>query len=169
MQVQISDRAGLSRWIVIAVDILLLNAVFALGSHLGMKPSTHMAQMLWNMAYLISVILNAPIAQNRFVKAEQIISRAIGTAILMAVAYSVLISLARLFDFHWMILAINLIVLSLTISASRVIARLLLRATRRRGKDRRTVVFAGAGVNLRALYDRMALDLSTGYNVKGYF
>ena len=55
MQVQISDRAGLSRWMVIAVDILLLNAVFALGSHLGMKPTTHMAQMLWNMAYLISV------------------------------------------------------------------------------------------------------------------
>ena len=87
----------------------------------------------------------------------------------MAVAYSVLISLARLYDFHWMILAINIAVLILTISASRVISRLLLRATRRRGKDRRTVVFAGAGVNLRALYDRMALDLSTGYNVKGYF
>ena len=169
MQVQISDRAGLSRWMVIAVDILLLNAVFALGSHFGMKPTTHMAQMLWNMAYLISVIINTPIAQNRFVKAEQIISKAIGTAILMAVAYSVLISLARLYDFHWMILAINIAVLILTISASRVISRLLLRATRRRGKDRRTVVFAGAGVNLRALYDRMALDLSTGYNVKGYF
>jgi len=121
------------------------------------------------MAYLISIIINAPIAQNRFVKAEQIISRAIGTAILMAVAYSGLISLARLFDFHWMILAINIVVLILAISASRVISRLLLRATRRRGKERRTVVFAGAGVNLRALYDRMALDLSTGYNVKGYF
>jgi hypothetical protein len=43
MQVQISDRGGLSRWIVIAVDILILNAVFAMGSNIGMKPTTHMA------------------------------------------------------------------------------------------------------------------------------
>ena len=169
MQVQISDRAELSRWMVIAVDILLVNIAFVLGSHFGMKPTTHMAQMLWNMAYLISVILNAPIAQNRFVKAEQIISKSIVTALQMAISYAVLISLARLYDFHWSILAVNILVLILTISLSRVVSRLLLRATRRRGKDRRTVVFAGAGVNLRALYDRMALDLSTGYNVKGYF
>ena len=169
MQVQISDRAELSRWMVIAVDILLINTAFVLGSHFGMKPTTHMAQMLWNMAYLISVILNAPIAQNRFVKAEQIISKSIVTALQMAISYALLISLARLYDFHWSILAVNILVLILTISLSRVVSRLLLRATRRRGKDRRTVVFAGAGVNLRALYDRMALDLSTGYNVKGYF
>ena len=97
MQVQISDRADLSRWMVIVVDILLLNTVFALGSHIGMKPVTHMAQMLWNMAYLISIILKAPIAQNRFVKAELIISKSIVTALLMAVSYAVLISLARLF------------------------------------------------------------------------
>ena len=169
MQVQISDRADLSRWMVIIVDLLLLNTIFALGSHIGMKPVTHMAQMLWNMAYLISIILKAPIAQNRFVKAEQIISKSIVTALLMAISYAVLISLARLFDFHWSILALNIVVLTFTISISRVLSRLLLRATRRRGRNRRTVVFAGAGVNLRALYDRMALDLSTGYNIKGYF
>ena len=147
MQVQISDRADLSRWMVIIVDLLLLNTIFALGSHIGMKPVSHMAQMLWNMAYLISVILNAPVAQNRFVKAEQIISKSIVTALQMAVSYAVLISLARLYDFHWSILALNIVVLTIVISLSRVISRLLLRATRRRGRNRRTVVFAGAGVN----------------------
>lgn len=171
MDQQISQRVDQAKLLVYLADLVVINILFWIGTQLELLSDHPFNWFIWNVAYLLSMSVFPPLAQNRLVKYEQIVTRAIQTTFCMFVIYESANLLDSADDFltdscpWWGILLSLLVVLV----ADRMFMRFWLKRFRRGGRNSRSVVFVGAGVNLFALYKRMTDGLSTGYKIWGYF
>lgn len=152
-----------------ASDLVLLNALYVLCLHLHLVPSDSYGYLCWNMAYLLSVSSFMPIAQGRLARSEAIIARAFVSSLLISVIFIAEISVIERLSQNLGLALLLCLFTFVSLLVSRFLSRTFIKFRRKQGKDSKTVVFAGAGVNLRALYDRIATDITTGYNVQGYF
>lgn len=166
---QISSLKEVTRWLVMTSDLVLLNALYVLCLHLHLVPFDNYGILCWNMAYLLAVSIFMPIAQERLSRSEVIIERTLVTSLLISAIFIAEISVIERFSFHLGLALLQCLLTFVTLLVSRFLSRGFIKLRRKQGKDTKTVIFAGAGVNLRALYDRMSSDLATGYNIKGYF
>ena len=152
-----------------ASDLVLLNVLYALCLHLQLVPSDNYDILCWNTAYLLAVSIFMPIAQERLARSEVIIERTLVSSLLISAIFIAEISIIERFSFHLGWVLVLCLLTFVTLLVSRFLSRAFIKLRRKQGKDTKTVIFVGAGVNLRALYDRMSIDLATGYQIKGYF
>lgn len=157
---------------IVIVDILVLNVLFGIGVYFGWMSGISLNWLFFNVAYLITIFFRNPIAQNRTVSLDQVTSRAFWSGILMSTIYIGEILIDRIESNHitnrmsWWLVPIGIIV---ALILSRFCSRLWVKRHRRSGAMKRNAIFVGAGVNLKAIYNRLAKDLTTGYVIQGYF
>lgn len=157
---------------IVIVDILVLNVLFGIGVYFGWMSGISLNWLFFNVAYLITIFFRNPIAQNRTVSLDQVTSRALWSGILMSTIYIGEILIDSIESNHitnrmpWWLVPIFIIV---ALILSRFCSRLWVKRHRRSGAMKRNAIFVGAGVNLKAIYNRLAKDLTTGYVIQGYF
>ena len=166
---QISNSSAVTRLLVITVDLIVVNILYGLFADAGRIPANNHSQFLWNVAYVIAVYCITPMAHMRLAKGEVVVSRCFWTALLMMAVFVIEQSYVGMFSLNWHGILISGLCTFLFLTLFRFASRVVIKYIRSHGRDRKTVVFIGAGVNLRALYERMACDISTGYSIIGYF
>lgn len=151
------------------MDLIVINLLFQLFFKLGYVSGATSQLLLWNFTYLASITLYNPGVQERLARMEIILTRVINTTVIFTLCFHaiMLLTVSHYFDIHRML--VMWLFLTIGICISRLIVRSYMRYQRSRGTDRMDVVFVGAGINLRALYESMARSLSTGYHIHGYF
>ncbi|MBQ0057705.1 MAG: undecaprenyl-phosphate glucose phosphotransferase [Bacteroidales bacterium] len=155
--------------VIALIDACMLNAFYFGASRLSLIPEVNHDWFLWNISYLISILVFHPVAQRRLARVEQVINRSFLTALLMAVIYQLYIIVDRDYGSQVMFFVLLTISLTMIVFASRYMSRFLLMSLRSRGRNTKSVVFVGAGHNLAYLYDCMHSNLATGYRFIGYF
>lgn len=166
---QVSNRKEVTRWLIMALDLFLLNVVYQTLIHYHQVSPDSYGILSWNIAYILSIARFMPIAQNRLSKSEVIIKRVLATSFSITFLFFIEVSVIEHLLARWQPLAVVFCVIVLSLFFSRFLGRAIIKTIRSHGKDKKDVIFVGAGVNLRALYDRIATDITTGYNVHGYF
>ena len=157
---------------IVIFDILVLNILFGLGVYFGWMAGISLNWLFFNVAYLITIFFRNPIAQNRTVSLDQVTSRGLWSGVLMSTIYIGEILIDSIESNHitnrmpWWLIPIGIIV---ALILSRFFSRLWVKKYRRSSAMKRNAIFVGAGVNLRAIYNRLAKDLTTGYVIQGYF
>lgn len=157
---------------IVIFDILVLNILFGLGVYFGWMSGISLNWLFFNVAYLITIFFRNPIAQNRTVSLDQVTSRGLWSGVLMSTIYIGEILIDSIESNHitnrmpWWLIPIGIIV---ALILSRFFSRLWVKKYRRSSAMKRNAIFVGAGVNLRAIYNRLAKDLTTGYVIQGYF
>ena len=170
MEHQISERHEILRWVAYMIDALFLCIYYWIaGRHIYHGTQDMQDILTLVMSYLLSVSIFVPVAQNRMVRVEEVIRRALITALAMAAVVAVCESVLLQMPFNFRAFFVNCGLLYVALALSRITCRNIVKSLRSRHQDQRKVVFVGGGVNLRALYDRMSSDLSTGYTINGYF
>lgn len=166
---QLSDHSRSTRFYLILADLFMLSVAFVTVEMHVMNDGWNIRLLCWFLAYVISVVIFVPSAQDRLVKSVHIIGRSIATSILMAVLFVVensIILQVRLTFFELMSI---LMAITCALVFSRSASRLILKRLRKHGQDNLNVVMVGEANSLRDLYDRMGNDLSVGYTIVGYF
>ena len=90
MEHQISERHEILRWVAYMTDALYLAIYYWIAGR-NLYQGTHEMQELLTLAmsYLLSVSIFVPVAQNRMVQVEEVIRRAIITAVAMAAVIAI--------------------------------------------------------------------------------
>jgi len=166
---QLSDNVEITRWFVYFVDVIAINALYLFCHQFDMLPWNRTALLLWNIAYLISIFIFPPVAQNRLAKSETVIRRASSNAWLMAFIFATELIISRFTHFYPMRFLVSILILVVLMVITRMLTRSIIKLSRRHGRNSRSVVFVGAGVNLRGLYDVMTESVTTGFQIRGYF
>jgi len=165
---QITSKKTIAYVIVVLLDVLCLNGLFfALVHFFPRIGAIDYAVVWWNAAYLLSIFLLPPLAYRRIARLDLVMLRSSKTAILMGLLY---FCFNRSIEGPMLSKSIigGFLLLIVVMLFSRFLGSSIVAAIRRRHKDNCEVVFSGAGVNLRKLYDAMA-DPRIGYHIHGYF
>jgi len=165
---QIPSNKSIAFVIVILLDLIFINGVFFAMVHFFPRLGDFDYSIFWwNGSYLLSIMLLPPLAYRRVARFDLVMLRSGKTAALMGLLY---FCFNRSIDGD--VFAKSAIasfgVLILTLMFSRWLGSNIVAALRRRHKDNCEVLFSGAGVNLRKLYDAMS-DPRIGYHIHGYF
>jgi len=165
---QITSKKTIAYVIVVLLDLLFINGLFfALVHFFPRIGAIDYAVVWWNAAYLLSIFLLPPLAYRRIARLDLVMLRSSKTAILMGLLY---FCFNRSIEGPMISKSVvgGFLLLIVVMLISRFLGSCIVAAIRRRHKDNCEVVFAGAGVNLRKLYDAMA-DPRIGYHIHGYF
>lgn len=172
---QESQTYLLIKWGVIALDIVVLNALlsaFFMLSSLVPVSAFDEYQVIYfvlNIVYLFCVSKKSPILYMRHVRSEQIVGR----------VFSMILWFAPLsfLSMHYVNPEIFPCTFALSfygclfvcVAIARLCSRELIKWFRRRGRNTRDVLFVGSYPNMADLYEEMMGDPTTGYKVLGYF
>lgn len=168
MKQQIAERNELSKWIVLAVDFILVSVAYYVSMKLGYVPRAKYGMMFACIAYIIAILLVTPVAHNRLAPAEKVANRSMNTAFIMAVVFTAEMGVTR-FSFPLSSFAITFAFLFFLIFFGRLLTRKIIKHMRVIGRDNRQVVFVGAGLNLKVIYESISREVSMGLRVNGYF
>lgn len=173
---QESQTYSIIRWSVIAVDLLVLNAlislfVFAFPSFvpLAVLDNYELFYFVLNMVYLLCVSIKGPLLQMRKIRSEQIVGRVFTTILWFSVLSFLSVNYVNPAMFRWQPAFVFYVSLFFLLVASRLSSRAFLNWHRSRGRNRCDVLFVGSYPNMADLYNEMMGDPTTGYRVLGYF
>lgn len=164
----------LLKYIVIIVDLLVLNAFAYLCAHSIEVLHGYLEKTAYwlalNFAYILSVIVFPPILQLRRVNRMSICVRALRTSFMFACILSLFLLLLQSNAFNeWKYGMLAAFIYFIVLAAERLTGRSILEYIRSRKTNIRNVVFVGNTPNLTELYNVMISDPSYGYHVLGYF
>ena len=165
---QIPSRKSISYVVVVLIDLLIIGATYFGMQHFFPKlVNFEYAIYWWFGCYVLSIFLLPPLAYRRIARIDLVMLRSGKTALLMALLY---FCFNRAIDYPTFSKSVLLMLAVLVVGMilSRWIGSAIVAALRRRHIDNCEVVFSGAGVNLRKLYDAMS-DQRIGYHIHGYF
>lgn len=163
------------KWIVMAGDFLLLNAIifgFTLW-HWRMNPwpegKVEVFFLVNNIALILSEMKFSTIVHLRLVSAGDILQRIVGLTIMQTVLGFVLL---KLIDYdlpigwiQWEIGTIYVLLLSL----KRMMERWFVKLYREAGRNSRTVTLVGNDPELLNVYEKLWGDATLGYRILGYY
>ncbi len=165
---QIPSQNSISMWCTLIVDLLLLNALFFGAINFMPTLDVPWGFLVWNISYIVSYLVMPPLAIVRLVRLDFIMVRSFWTSVLMMLLFIVgnfLLKNYGISNLHILILAVST---TLVLLISRLLDKNIAALLRRSNHDNCDVVFLGAGVNLKMLYNTIK-NPGTGYNVHGYF
>ena len=173
---QISRINNLMKWMVVALDLLVLNLLISLYTvvGIGFVPEavinhTRDIFIVYNLCYLFCVTLNPPILHMYKVRPDEIVRKVFFTVFWFAVLAEVC---SGFIDRSMLDLTFNLlffISLGVLVMFSRLSSRIFVKNMRKLGRNTRSVVFVGATSNMIELYHEMMGDPAFGYRLQGYF
>ncbi len=165
-----------SRFIIATVligDLLILYAVLTIFSLIYDSPTE------WNFAhhyvvaslcYLVVISFFGGVKlHRRRVRTDQILTTVTSNVIAFMVLWSAVHTISDFsVSLSWGLVLFTFTLLFL-LSAYRLIYKAILRRLRKNGRHSCKVLFVGSTENMSELYEEMAFDLETGYDVVGYF
>ncbi len=165
---QIPSQKSVTMWVTLAIDLLVLNLL--LWACIKFMPTLDVpyAFLIWNFSYLVAYTIMPPLAIVRLVRNDFVMQRSLWTSVLMIVLFltgNFLFKNIGVSNLHVMVLAICTV---LSLLLARLVDKKIAALMRSNNYDNCDVVFLGAGVNLRELYNTIK-EPGTGYNVHGYF
>ncbi len=171
-----SQSYSIIRWVVVLLDLVLLNAYlsaflllfhwFSTGFRVWYYPSLY---VILTLIYFACAYIKPPVLYLRGVRPEQIVGRNAYVMLMFSVLSFLFINYLHPGSLRLLpalVFYAGLAVLSISL---RFIERGLLKHYRSLGYNRRDVIFVGSRSNMVELYNAMASDPTTGYNVVGYF
>jgi len=163
------------KWVVIAVDLLILNGLLFLFRWLHPVMSawpTDRVEIFWvvcNLAMILSQWKFSTIIHLRLISGGDILRRVISLVILQTIiAYLVMKAVDIQLTVGWMLVSIGLYEVVILIVA-RLLERILVKSFRQMGRNTRMVTFVGNDPELDLLYEKLAHNPTLGYNVRGYY
>ncbi len=161
---------------VVCLDAIIINLLFLAFRFIWLQyrepiVEGSLVEMLLSLtvSYAISAIFGGVNLYYRRVRTDQIFRKTVSDMIIFAFAWLVIssifeisIGLNRPMRLYFLTSTVFVVFIRLTFSA-------VLKHIRTYGRNRCNVIYVGSGSNLMELYNEMALQLATGYNVLGYF
>jgi len=166
---QVVEGGMKPKWLVAGVDFVLINIIYYIGASMGALPFTRYGFLFAWFAYIISILLVAPVAHNRMATVDKMANRVFRTVAVMIIVFAAAVSVTKNMHFNILALVICAIVLFVVLLLGRLLSRKILKCLRSIGMNNRRILFVGAGANLRELYSKFSFDLAAGYQVLGYF
>lgn len=165
----------LIKWIVMAGDFALLNAIIMLVAHFYWvvdtwpEKSLQVFTLVNNVALMLSQIRFSTIIHLRMISAGDAIKRVVGlTAVQAALAYVLL----KVFDYYlpigWMQYGIGTLFF-ITLLFKRLAERWFVKLYREAGRNTRYVTLVGSDSELAEVYKKLKNDATLGYKVLGYY
>lgn len=155
--------------LVVLLDLVILNLQYWALTVFGYEPDILHGWLLWNVCYLISILIFPPLAHLRMIRIEAVASRVFKTTVAMSILFGLFLWNYNPALLHLIAGLCTVVSIFLCLLISRSLGRLILRSKRKSGSNTRSVVFVGAGHNLAYLHLCMTHSLDTGYRFIGYF
>ncbi len=170
------DRGFLIKWIILFVDLMIINGVFFLVyytiEHLDarffVREIRHMLLPL-NLCYFISVYFVPIKIYFPVLHIDKVIQRAFSTVSLHAILVITCLFFLYKSDFPAQFILTYYLSLYLAFAIWRISARKILTQYRKAGYNYKRVIIVGAGKNGRELYEDIKMELASGFRVLGFF
>lgn len=166
---------GTIRWIILAGELLALNAALLTMSYvyksMGNITTPHYKRLmlLMTLVYILCDLQSRHHIYDRFVRGDQLLR-----SFLFSTSLFVVLSLMVMWVFRWPLMTWDFMLpfygfIVLFLFFYRWILRKCIKWYRKRGRNTMSVIFIG-NINVASeLYKTMESDPTTGYNVRGYF
>lgn len=174
---ELDRRHGyLIQWLIGIGDIVVLNLMFLLVYHeldsfytKAIDNNLREVLLLLNFCYFFSLYF-VPIQLHRsIVYLDKIVQRAFSVISLLIFLFATCLIFLNVGDVLATFLVLYYVSTIVVFSCWRVFVRMLLKFYRRKGYNFKRVVIVGAGKNGMELYRAMRDDISSGFNILGFF
>lgn len=174
---ELDRRHGyLIQWLIGIGDMVVLNLMFLLVYHeldsfytKAIDNNLREVLLLLNFCYFFSLYF-VPIQLHRsIVYLEKIVQRAFSVISLLIFLFATCLIFLNVGDVLATFLVVYYVSTIVVFSCWRVFVRMLLKFYRRKGYNFKRVVIVGAGKNGMELYRAMRDDISSGFNILGFF
>lgn len=174
---ELDRRHGyLIQWLIGIGDMVVLNLMFLLVYHeldsfytKAIDNNLREVLLLLNFCYFFSLYF-VPIQLHRsIVYLDKIVQRAFSVISLLIFLFATCLIFLNLGDVLATFLVVYYVSTIVVFSCWRVFVRMLLKFYRRKGYNFKRVVIVGAGKNGMELYRAMRDDISSGFNILGFF
>ena len=165
----------LIKWIVMAGDFAVLNAIILLAATVSWRITTWPERSLEifilvnNIALIFAQMRFSTIIHLRIVGAGDVLQRIMGLTVMQAVLAYVLL---KVFDYYlpigWMQFWVGT-TFFVVLLVKRLCERWFIKLYRQAGRNTRTVTLVGNDPELMTLYEKLATDQTMGYRVLGYY
>ena len=165
----------LIKWIVMAGDFAVLNAIILLAATVSWRITTWPERSLEifilvnNIALIFAQMRFSTIIHLRVVGAGDVLQRVMGLTIIQAVLAYVLL---KVFDYYlpigWMQFWVGT-TFFVVLLVKRLCERWFIKLYRQAGRNTRTVTLVGNDPELMTVYEKLATDQTMGYRVLGYY
>ncbi|MFR9503940.1 MAG: undecaprenyl-phosphate glucose phosphotransferase [Rikenellaceae bacterium] len=162
---------------VVCIDIIIINLLFVVfqyfwGEHYYsmLQPGTLMMMLTTlTVSYIVSAFFSGVILYYRRVRPDQIVRKTVGNMIVFMLIWLLLVTVLKLKVGYNRPYIIFFAVATTATIIFRLSCNAILKSNRSMGRNRCNAIYVGSGSNLMELYNEMALHLTTGYDVIGYF
>lgn len=154
---------------VVISDLLLLNLLYWVGTLCHYEPPMLYCCLLWNVSYILAIMVFPPLAHRRMVRSEAVVARVFRNTLIMTICFGLYLWVDDHSYFSLTHASFVTLAIFITLLSSRFICRASFSAYRRGGHNAKNVVFVGAGHNLAYLHECMTKSLNAGYHFIGYF
>lgn len=174
---ELDRRHGyLIQWLIGIGDMVVLNLMFLLVYHeldsfytKAIDNNLREVLLLLNFCYFFSLYF-VPIQLHRsIVYLDKIVQRAFSVISLLILLFATCLIFLNVWDVLATFLVVYYVSTIVVFSCWRVFVRMLLKFYRRKGYNFKRVVIVGAGKNGMELYRAMRDDISSGFNILGFF
>ena len=174
---ELDRRHGyLIQWLIGIGDMVVLNLMFLLVYHeldsfytKAIDNNLREVLLLLNFCYFFSLYF-VPIQLHRsIVYLDKIVQRAFSVISLLIFLFATCLIFLNVGDVLATFLVVYYVSTIVVFSCWRVFVRMLLKFYRRKGYNFKRVVIVGAGKNGMELYRAMRDDISSGFNILGFF
>lgn len=162
-------------WLVVAGDFVILNLVLLAFAFLHPRmegwtwAQIRFFMMICNVALLVSEHYHHPIIHERVVSGADVLRRIVFLTMTQTVlAYLFLKVVDMRIPVGWLLLEQGIMGFVL-ITLARLLERTTIKTYRERGGNRRVITLVGSDSILKAVYQRLASDPTTGYEINGYY
>ena len=165
----------LIKWLVMAGDFALLNAVILAFSHWHWRMSSwpegriEIFILVNNLALLLSEMRFSTIIHLRLVGAGDILKRIVGLTIMQSIVAYVLL---KVIDYDLPIGLLQWAIGTAFVSilmVKRLVERWFVKLYREAGRNSRAVTLVGSDSELVVIYNKLRTDPTLGYNILGYY
>ena len=165
------------KWVILAGDLMLLNAAFLIVWHLldestiGVTFAHSLTSLLvlLNFTYIFCTYSNGVILHERIVRPERIVLRAVRCTIFHALLFTTLVGLGDYGQLSATFFLYFYFLFGMVLIAYRLTFRHVIKMYRMRGGNIRTALFVGHGSHMVELFHQMTDDATSGFRVVGYF
>ena len=165
----------LIKWIVVAGDFVLLNAIILVGATLSWRVnnwpdrSLEIFILVNNIALILAMTKFSTIIHQRMIGAGDVLQRLVGLTMVQSIAAYVLL---KVFDYYLPIGWIQFWVgtsFFAGLLVKRMCERWFIKLYRQAGRNTRTATLVGNDPELMNLYEKLTTDMTMGYRILGYY
>ena len=165
----------LIKWIVVAGDFVLLNAIILVGATLSWRVnnwpdrSLEIFILVNNIAMILAMTKFSTIIHQRMIGAGDVLQRLVGLTMVQSIAAYVLL---KVFDYYlpigWIQFWVGTAFFG-SLLVKRLCERWFIKLYRQAGRNTRTATLVGNDPELMNLYEKLTTDMTMGYRILGYY